>query len=150
MSIKRVNSLNTYFCLTTPEWKKERVEVLKLFCQFFFDAWTYWFFLFLINNIAYFITFYHFSDMNKRILFPVVFICYICTRVIQCYDGAPCYTGLPEHCPSADSPSDVCKCKNFDQLLFCCQVQSNEDLFANIKCSSIKLIITSYITLKLF
>lgn len=81
--------------------------------------------------------------MNKRSLFPVVCIYYICIRIIQCYDGAPCYTGLPEDCPTADSPSDFCKCKNFGELLFCCQVQSNDDLLAHIKCSSIKLIIIS-------
>lgn len=85
--------------------------------------------------------------MNKRILFPVVFIYYIfCIRVIQCYDGAPCYSELPEHCPTEDSLSDFCKCKLIGQSLFCCQLQSNEDLLANIKCSSMKLIIISHIT----
>lgn len=76
-----------------------------------------------------------------RSLFPVVLICCFHIKVIWCNQLASCYTQPSEYCPLQNK----CKCvKTHETALFCCQVQSNEDLLRNFECSgNIQLYLTS-------
>lgn len=77
------------------------------------------------------------SDMSKRSLFLLVFIFYINAKIIQCNELPPCYNQPAESCPLQNK----CKCvKTGESALFCCQIQSNEDLIKNFECSGIEQI----------
>jgi len=79
--------------------------------------------------------------MSKRSLFLIVFIFYINVKIIQCDELPPCYNQPAESCPLQNK----CKCvKTGESALFCCQIQSNEDLIKNFECSGIEQIITDY------
>lgn len=82
--------------------------------------------------------------MSKRSLFLLLFIFYTYVTIIQCNELPPCYNQPAESCPLQNK----CKCvKTGDSALFCCQVQSNEDLIKNFECSGIRIkqIITTYL-----
>lgn len=73
--------------------------------------------------------------MSKRSLFLIVFIFYINVKIIQCNELPPCYNQPAESCPLQNK----CKCvKTGESALFCCQIQSNEDLIKNFECSGIE------------
>ncbi|XP_027836855.2 protein halfway isoform X1 [Aphis gossypii] len=75
-------------------------------------------------------------DMSKRSLYLIVFIFYINVKIIQCDELPPCYNQPAESCPLQNK----CKCvKTGESALFCCQIQSNEDLIKNFECSGAKL-----------
>ncbi|VVC45541.1 Hypothetical protein CINCED_3A009440 [Cinara cedri] len=74
--------------------------------------------------------------MSRRSLFPIVLLCCFHIKIIWCNQLASCYTQPSEFCPVQNK----CKCvKTHETALFCCQVQSNEDLLRNFECSGAKL-----------
>lgn len=78
------------------------------------------------------------SDMGRRNIFPVLFICCVYVKIIQCDELAKCYTQPAESCPLQNK----CKCVKTGELsLFCCHLQSYEDLVKNVGCSGIQQII---------
>jgi len=80
--------------------------------------------------------------MSKRRLFPVLFICCIYGKIVWCNELASCYSQPTESCPLQNE----CKCVKTDEsALFCCRVQSNEDLLKQFECSAgTKLVIISF------
>lgn len=77
--------------------------------------------------------------MGRGSLFPVLLICYVYVKIVQCDELAKCYTEPAESCPLQNK----CKCmKTGEFSLFCCHLQSNEDLVKNLGCSGIHQIIT--------
>lgn len=73
--------------------------------------------------------------MSKRSLLTIIFISCICVKIIQCNELAPCYNQPAELCPSQNK----CQCVKTDEVsLFCCHVQSNEDLLKHLECSGIE------------
>lgn len=80
--------------------------------------------------------------MSRRNLFPIVFICCIYIQIIRCNDLASCYKQPAEACPLQNK----CKCVKTDESsLFCCQVQSNEDLLKQFECSAGIILINTQI-----
>lgn len=75
--------------------------------------------------------------MNTKSVFLTALI-FIYIIIIECNELAPCYNQPPESCPLKDE----CKCVKTDEsALFCCQVQSNEDLLKNFDCTGTELAI---------
>lgn len=71
--------------------------------------------------------------MSERRLFPILFICCVSVNIVIGNDLASCYSQPAESCPVQNK----CKCVKTDESsLFCCQVQSNEDLLKQFECSA--------------
>lgn len=73
--------------------------------------------------------------MSETTLFLIVLTC-ICVKTIGCDESADCYTQPAESCPLQNE----CKCVKTDETsLFCCWLQSEEDLLKNFQCPGIEL-----------